>query len=77
MIDSKELNELWRNEEITPEAMREELLQHDSLRQYEVERLAAICKKSARGVIASLKPITINKRKYVYLTSEVRQYLRI
>lgn len=74
-MTSKELNELWRNGKISPEEMKEELLSHSTLRQYEVERLAVLCKKSARGIIDALVPIKDHKRKYVYITSEVIRYL--
>ena len=77
MIESEELNRLWRNEEITPEEMKEELLEHSQLRQYEVERLAVICGKNARQTIRDLYPTQLTKRCYTYRTDLVREYVNI
>ena len=77
MIDSAELNRLWRDEEITPEEMKEELLKHSQLRQYEVERLAVICGKNARQAIHDLYPMEETKRKYLYRTDLVKDYLQL
>lgn len=77
MIDSAELNRLWRDEEITPEEMKEELLKHSQLRQYEVERLAVICGKNARQTIRDLYPMEETKRKYLYRTDLVKEYLQL
>ena len=77
MIESEELNRLWRNEEITPEEMKDELLKHSYLRQYEVERLAVICHKNARQTIRELPPFYMKSRKYGYRTEAVREYLKI
>ena len=56
MIESEYLNRMWRNNEISPEDMRDELLKHPYLRQYEVERLATICGRNARQTIRELEP---------------------
>lgn len=77
MIDSAELNRLWRDEEITPEDMRDELLKHPYLRQYEVERLATICGRNARQTIRELEPSLMKARKYGYRIEDVRNYLKI
>ena len=77
MIDSAELNRLWRDEEITPEEMKEELLKHSQLRQYEVERLAVICGRNARQTIRELEPSLMKARKYGYQIEDVRNYLKI
>ena len=77
MIDSAELNRLWRDEEITPEEMKEELLKHSQLRQYEVERLATICGRNARQTIRELEPSLMKARKYGYQIENVRIYLKI
>lgn len=77
MIDSAELNRLWRDEEITPEDMRDELLKHPYLRQYEVERLATICGRNARQTIRELEPSLMKARKYGYQIENVRIYLKI
>ena len=77
MIDSAELKRLWRDEERTPEEMKEELLKHSQLRQYEVERLAVICGKNARQTIRDLYPMEETKRCYTYRTDLVREYLKI
>ena len=77
MIDSAELNRLWRDEEITPEEMKEELLKHSQLRQYEVERLATICGRNARQTIRDLEPSLMKARKYGYQMENVRNYLKI
>lgn len=77
MIDSAELNRLWRDEEITPEDMRDELLKHPYLRQYEVERLATICGRNARQTIRELEPSLMKARKYGYQIENVRNYLKI
>ena len=77
MIDSAELNRLWRDEEITPEEMKEELLKHSQLRQYEVERLATICGRNARQTIRELEPSLMKARKYGYQIEDVRNYLKI
>ena len=77
MIDSAELNRLWRDEEITPEDMRDELLKHPYLRQYEVERLATICGRNARQTIRELEPSLMKARRYGYQIEDVRNYLKI
>lgn len=77
MIDSAELNRLWRNDEISPEDMRDELLKHPYLRQYEVERLATICGRNARQTIRELEPSLMKARKYGYQIEDVRNYLKI
>ena len=75
--DSDMLNRLWRNNEITPEEMKEQLLKHTYLRQYEVERLATICGKNARQTIRELPPLYMKARRYGYLIDDVRRYLGI
>lgn len=77
MIDSAELNRLWRNDEISPEDMRDELLKHPYLRQYEVERLATICGRNARQTIRELEPLLMKARKYGYQIEDIRNYLKI
>lgn len=76
-VDSEVLNRLWRNNEITPEEMKEQLLKHSFLRQYEVERLAVICGKNARQTIRDLEPFYMKSRRYGYLIDDVRGYLKI
>lgn len=75
--DSEILNRLWRNKEITPEEMKEQLLKHSYLRQYEVERLAVIVGKNARQTIRELEPSLMKARKYGYQIEDVRNYLKI
>ena len=77
MIESKELNRLWREGLITPEQMKEELLEHTMLRQYEVERLAVITGRTARLAIRDLKPVVTHSRKYVYFGEDVKKYLEL
>ena len=77
MIESEYLNRMWRNNEISPEDMRDELLKHPYLRQYEVERLATICGRNARQTIRELKPSLMKARKYGYQIEDVRNYLKI
>lgn len=77
MYSSQELNALWRNNKISPEQMKEELLEHVILRQYEVERLAVITGRNARATIRDLEPLKDNQRKYVYFTNDVRRYLEL
>lgn len=77
MIESEYLNRMWRNDEISPEDMRDELLKHPYLRQYEVERLATICGRNARQTIRELEPSLMKARKYGYQTEDVRNYLKI
>ena len=77
MIESEYLNRMWRNNEISPEDMRDELLKHPYLRQYEVERLAAICGRNARQTIRELEPSLMKARKYGYQIEDVRNYLKI
>lgn len=77
MIESEYLNRMWRNNEISPEDMRDELLKHPYLRQYEVERLATICGMNARQTIRELEPSLMKARKYGYLIDDVRGYLKI
>ena len=57
--------------------MKEELLEHTTLRQYEVERLAVICGKNARQTIRDLEPFYAKSRRYGYLIDDVRGYLKI
>lgn len=57
--------------------MKEELLEHVTLRQYEVERLAVITGRNARATIRDLEPLKDNQRKYVYFTNDVRKYLEL
>ena len=77
MIESEYLNRMWRNNEISPEDMRDELLKHPYLRQYEVERLATICGRNARQTIRELEPLIMKARKYGYQIEDVRNYLKI
>ena len=77
MIESEYLNRMWRNNEISPEDMRDELLKHPYLRQYEVERLATICGRNARQTIRGLEPSLMKARKYGYQIEDVRNYLKI
>lgn len=77
MIESEYLNRMWRNNEISPEDMRDELLKHPYLRQYEVERLATIVGKNARQTIRELEPSLMKARKYWYQIEDVRNYLKI
>jgi hypothetical protein len=77
MIESEYLNRMWRNNEISPEDMRDELLKHPYLRQYEVERLATICGRNARQTIRELEPSLMKARKYGYQIEDVRNYLKI
>lgn len=77
MIESEYLNRMWRNDEISPEDMRDELLKHPYLRQYEVERLATICGRNARQTIRELEPSLTKARKYGYRIENVRNYLKI
>lgn len=77
MIESEYLNRMWRNDEISPEDMRDELLKHPYLRQYEVERLAIICGRNARQTIRELEPSLMKARKYGYQIEDVRNYLKI
>jgi hypothetical protein len=77
MIESEYLNRMWRNDEISPEDMRDELLKHPYLRQYEVERLATICGRNARQTIRELEPSLMKARKYGYQIEDVRNYLKI
>lgn len=77
MYSSQELNALWRNNKISPEQMKEELLEHVTLRQYEVERLAVITGRNARATIRDLEPLKDNQRKYVYFADDVRKYLEL
>ena len=77
MIESEYLNRMWRNDEISPEDMRDELLKHPYLRQYEVERLATICGRNARQTIRELEPSLMKARKYGYQVEDVRNYLKI
>ena len=77
MIESEYLNRMWRNNEISPEDMRDELLKHPYLRQYEVERLATICGRNARQTIRELEPSLMKARKYGYQVEDVRNYLKI
>lgn len=77
MIESEYLNRMWRNNEISPEDMRDELLKHPYLRQYEVERLATICGRNARQTIRELEPSLMKARKYGYQINDVRNYLKI
>ena len=77
MIESECLNRMWRNDEISPEDMRDELLKHPYLRQYEVERLATICGRNARQTIRELEPSLMKARKYGYQIEDVRNYLKI
>ena len=77
MIESEYLNRMWRNDEISPEDMRDELLKHPYLRQYEVERLATICGRNARQTIRELEPSLMKARKYGYQIEDVRNYLMI
>lgn len=77
MIESEYLNRMWRNDEISPEDMRDELLKHPYLRQYEVERLATICGRNARQTIRDLEPSLMKARKYGYQIEDVRNYLKI
>ena len=77
MIESEYLNRMWRNDEISPEDMRDELLKHPYLRQYEVERLATICGRNARQAIRELEPSLMKSRKYGYQIEDVRNYLKI
>lgn len=77
MIESEYLNRMWRNNEISAEDMRDELLKHPYLRQYEVERLATICGRNARQTIRELEPSLMKARKYGYQIEDVRNYLKI
>lgn len=77
MYSSQELNALWREDKISPEQMKEELLEHTTLRQYEVERLAVITGRNARATIRDLQPIKDNQRKYVYFADNVKKYLEL
>jgi hypothetical protein len=77
MYSSQELNALWREDKISPEQMKEELLEHTTLRQYEVERLAVITGRNARATIRDLQPIKDNQRKYVYFADDVKKYLEL
>ena len=77
MYSSQELNALWREDKISPEQMKEELLEHTTLRQYEVERLAVIKGRNARATIRDLQPIKDNSRKYVYFADDVKKYLEL
>lgn len=77
MFSSQELNALWREDKISPEQMKEELLEHTTLRQYEVERLAVITGRNARATIRDLQPIKDNQRKYVYFADDVKKYLEL
>ena len=77
MIESEYLNRMWRNDEISPEDMRDELLKHPYLRQYEVELLATICGRNARQTIRELEPSLTKARKYGYQVDDVRNYLKI
>lgn len=77
MYSSQELNALWRENKISPEQMKEELLEHTTLRQYEVERLAVITGRNARATIRDLQPIKDNQRKYVYFADDVKKYLEL
>ena len=77
MVESEYLNRMWRNDEISPEDMRDELLKHPYLRQYEVERLATICGRNARQTIRDLEPSLMKARKYGYQIEDVRNYLKI
>ena len=77
MIESEYLNRMWRNDEISHEDMRDELLKHPYLRQYEVERLATICGRNARQTIRDLEPSLMKARKYGYQIEDVRIYLKI
>lgn len=77
MLSSLELNALWRENKISPEQMKEELLEHTTLRQYEVERLAVITGRNARATIRDLQPIKDNQRKYVYFADDVKKYLEL
>lgn len=77
MIESEYLNRMWRNNEISPEDMRDELLKHPYLRQYEVERLATICGRNARQTICDLYPMEETKRKYLYRIDLVKEYLQL
>ena len=77
MYSSQKLNALWREDKISPEQMKEELLEHTTLRQYEVERLAVITGRNARATIRDLQPIKDNQRKYVYFADDVKKYLEL
>ena len=77
MYSSQELNALWREDKISPEQMKEELFEHTTLRQYEVERLAVITGRNARATIRDLQPIKDNQRKYVYFADDVKKYLEL
>ena len=77
MYSSQELNALWREDKISPEQMKAELLEHTTLRQYEVERLAVITGRNARATIRDLQPIKDNQRKYVYFADDVKKYLEL
>ena len=77
MYSSQELNALWREDKISPEQMKQELLEHTTLRQYEVERLAVITGRNARATIRDLQPIKDNQRKYVYFADDVKKYLEL
>lgn len=77
MVESEYLNRMWRNDEISAEDMRDELLKHPYLRQYEVERLATICGRNARQTIRELEPSLMKARKYGYQIENVRNYLKI
>lgn len=77
MVESEYLNRMWRNNQISPEDMRDELLKHPYLRQYEVERLATICGRNARQTIRELEPSLMKARKYGYQIEDVRNYLKI
>ena len=77
MVKSEYLNRMWRKDEISPEDMRDELLKHPYLRQYEVERLATICGRNARQTIRELEPSLMKARKYGYQVEDVRNYLKI
>lgn len=77
MYSSQELNALWREDKISPEQMKDELLEHTTLRQYEVERLAVITGRNARATIRDLQPIKDNQRKYVYFADDVKKYLEL
>lgn len=57
--------------------MKEELLEHTTLRQYEVERLAVITGRNARATIRDLQPTKDNQRKYVYFADDVKKYLEL
>ena len=77
MIESEYLNRMWRNNEISPEDMRDELLKHPYLRQYEVERLATISGRNARQTIRELEPSLMKARKSGYQIDDVKNYLKI